>query len=109
MSRTLTPDRTHKTAQDATEPQLQPPPMYRVLLLNDDFTPMDFVVDILIRHFQKTPAEATEIMWRVHRSGKGLCGIYPREIAESKVVAVTHASRAHGYPLRCVMERDQGA
>ncbi|HKJ83927.1 MAG TPA: ATP-dependent Clp protease adapter ClpS [Mariprofundaceae bacterium] len=86
-------------------PELQKPPMYQVLLLNDDFTPMDFVVEILRGFFQKPEEEATRIMLSVHHEGRGLCGLYPYEIAESKVAQVEHASQNEGYPLRCVMEK----
>ncbi len=86
------------------KPALKRPRMYRVVMLNDDFTPMDFVVDILIRYFQKSPAEATSLMLRVHTKGSAVCGVYPREIAESKLALVEGTSREHGHPLRCVME-----
>ncbi len=79
--------------------------MYRVIMLNDDFTPMDFVVDLLMVYFQKSREQATEIMLTIHHRGRGLCGIYPFEIAESKVACVERASRQAGHPLRCVMER----
>lgn len=74
-------------------------------MLNDDFTPMDFVVEMLMLHFQKTIAEATDIMLKIHNQGKGLCGIYPRDIAESKTHVVENTSRREGHPLRCVMEK----
>ncbi len=92
----------------ADKPGLKRPPMYQVLLLNDDFTPMDFVVDILRQYFHKSASEATRIMLAVHHEGKGLCGIYPREIAESKVVQVRQASRKFEHPLACIMQRDTG-
>jgi len=97
----------HETtpAVATSEPGLRKPPMYRVVLLNDDFTPMDFVVDILRRFFQKSVDEATRIMLAVHHEGRGVCGIYPFEIAESKVHLVRQTSRKHGHPLMCVMER----
>jgi len=79
--------------------------MYRVVLLNDDFTPMDFVVDILRRFFQKSKEEATRIMLAVHHEGRGVCGIYPFEIAESKAHLVRQTSRSHGHPLKCILER----
>ena len=82
----------------------QLPPMYKVVLLNDDFTPMDFVVEILQRHFSKNFEEATEIMLKVHNEGRGICGVFSREIAETKVDLVTSQARCEGHPLRCVME-----
>jgi len=92
----------------ADRPRLQRPPMYQVLLLNDDFTPMEFVVDILRQYFHKSESEATRIMLSVHHEGKGLCGTYPREIAESKVMLVRQASRSHDHPLACVMRKEKG-
>jgi ATP-dependent Clp protease adaptor protein ClpS len=81
------------------------PSLYKVLLHNDDYTPMDFVVDVLTRFFQKSHAQATEIMLAVHHKGVGLCGIYPYEIAETKVAQVTEAAREQEYPLQCTLER----
>jgi len=89
----------------AEKPELKRPPMYQVILLNDDFTPMDFVVDVLCRFFQKSVNDATTIMLDIHHKGKGLCGIYPHGIAESKIARVNHYSRTHAHPLRCLMER----
>ncbi|MDX8392125.1 MAG: ATP-dependent Clp protease adapter ClpS [Mariprofundaceae bacterium] len=90
------------------KPRLKQPPKYQVILLNDDFTPMDFVVDILRRFFHKSETDASHIMLNVHQQGRGLCGIYPREIAESKVTLVQQASHANGYPLACIMQKDSG-
>lgn len=82
------------------------PPLFRVLLLNDDFTTMEFVVEVLRYVFHKSPAEATRIMLTVHRQGMGVCGTYPREVAETKVETVHTLAREHGFPLRCTMERE---
>lgn len=82
------------------------PSLYKVFLLNDDYTTMDFVVHILEKVFRKPPVEATEIMLRVHRKGVGLCGAYTKDIAETKVTAVRELSRKKGFPLRCVMEKE---
>lgn len=90
--------------QVLTRPQLQEPPKYRVLLLNDDYTPMDFVVDILVQLFHKTPPQANRIMMSVHQKGSGVCGVYTYEIAETKVDEVIRCAREHGHPLMCVME-----
>lgn len=79
-------------------------PMYRVLLLNDDYTPMDFVVEILREIFHKDRPEAERIMLNVHRKGAGLCGIYTYEIAETKVTRVRAKAKEAGFPLRCTME-----
>jgi len=87
------------------KPRTKKPSMYQVMLLNDDFTPMDFVVDILCQYFQKPESEAIRIMLAVHHEGRGVCGIYPFEIAESKTHLVRQTSRKHGHPLKCVMEK----
>ncbi len=87
------------------KPRLKRPSLYKVILLNDDFTPMDFVVDVLRRFFQKSVDEATAIMLSVHHKGSGLCGIYPRGIAESKVRQVNGFAQDHGHPLKAIMER----
>ena len=83
----------------------QRPSLYKVILHNDDFTPMEFVVDVLTRFFGKTHEQATEIMLTVHHKGAGVCGVYPYEIAETKVALVTEAAREHEYPLQCTLER----
>jgi ATP-dependent Clp protease adaptor protein ClpS len=88
------------------EIRLDEPPLYRVLLLNDDYTTMDFVVAVLQRVFHKSEGEATRIMLNVHQQGAGLCGLYPFEIAETKVDAVETLARENGFPLKCTMERD---
>lgn len=82
------------------------PAMYRVLLLNDDFTPMDFVVHILERFFGKNRQEATEIMLQVHRRGVGVCGTYTYEVAETKVNLVMDYARKNEHPLQCTMEKE---
>ena len=86
---------------DVTEPSL-----YRVLLLNDDYTTMEFVVEILITVFHKSVEEATRIMFNVHQAGVGLCGIYTYEIAETKVDSVHALAKEHGFPLKCTMEKE---
>lgn len=81
------------------------PPLYRVLLLNDDYTTMDFVVHVLETIFHKSPAEATRVMLNVHRKGIGLAGVYTREIAEMKTASVHSMAEQNEFPLRCVMDR----
>ena len=86
--------------------ELTEPPMYKVLLLNDDYTTMDFVVDVLKYVFYKSTEEATRIMLNVHNNGVGICGVYPYEVAETKVNTVDALAREHGFPLKCTMEKE---
>ena len=88
-----------------TKHELKEPSLYRVILVNDDYTTMDFVVAVLENIFRRTPAEAAQIMLSVHNRGQGVAGIYAKEIAEAKVEQVHQKARASGYPLRCVMEK----
>ena len=88
-----------------TKPKLKKPSLYRVLLLNDDYTPMEFVVFVLERYFQKNRDEATTIMLHVHNHGVGECGIYTYEVAETKVTQVMDFARQNQHPLQCVMEK----
>lgn len=83
----------------------EPPKMYQVLMLNDDYTPMEFVVHVLERFFNKSRDEATQIMLHVHHHGVGECGIYTYEVAETKVTQVMDFARRHQHPLQCVMEK----
>jgi len=85
--------------------QTQRPSMYRVLLLNDDYTPMEFVVGVLCTFFHKTLEDAERIMWQVHTNGVGECGIYTYEVADTKVTQVMDHARKHQHPLQCVMEK----
>jgi ATP-dependent Clp protease adaptor protein ClpS len=89
---------------ERTKQELKKPELYRVLLLNDDYTTMEFVVEVLETIFHKQPAEAYRIMLMVHMQGKGLCGVYPYEVAETKVEAVIERARANGFPLLAAME-----
>jgi len=88
-----------------TKPQTKRPSMYRVLILNDDYTPMEFVVHVLERFFGKDHEAATRIMLHVHHHGIGECGIYTYEVAETKVTQVMDFARKHQHPLQCVMEK----
>ena len=90
----------------STKPKLQKPSMYRVLLLNDDYTPMEFVVYVLEAIFNKNREEATQIMLHVHQNGLGLCGVYTYEVAETKVAQVVDSARRNQHPLQCTMEKD---
>ncbi|MHB1590347.1 MAG: ATP-dependent Clp protease adapter ClpS [Sulfuricella sp.] len=84
--------------------RLKSPPLFNVVLLNDDFTPMEFVVEVLQQYFSKTLEQATVIMLKVHTEGVGLCGVYPKDIAATKVEQVVAFARQHQHPLQCVME-----
>lgn len=98
-------DHGHGTAVAPARPELQRPPLYAVLLLNDDYTPMDFVVDVLTRFFGMNLEKATQVMLHVHTRGRGVCGVFTREIAESKVAQVNEYARMHQHPLLCTMEQ----
>lgn len=91
-----------------TKTRTKKPSMYKVLLLNDDYTPMEFVVEVLRRVFGKTDEDAERIMLKVHHEGRGVCGIYTRDIAATKVDKVMRLARAHQHPLQCVMEPAPG-
>ena len=95
----------HGTLVEATKPELAKPPMYQVVLLNDDYTPMDFVVAVLEMFFSMTRQKATQVMLHVHTRGKGMCGVFTREVAETKVTNVNEFARSHQHPLLCTMER----
>ena len=89
-----------------TRPKTKKPAMYKVLILNDDYTPMEFVIHILERFFNKNRQEATDIMLHVHRRGVGVCGIFTYEVAETKVAQVMDFARANEQPLQCTMEKE---
>lgn len=91
-------------AVQEAKPKLKPPPFFKVVLLNDDYTPMEFVVEVLETFFAMSREKATQIMLHVHTRGKGVCGVYTREIAETKVVQVNDFSRQHRHPLLCTLE-----
>jgi len=83
-----------------------PPPMYKVLLLNDDFTPMEFVVEVLQQLFHMNREKATQVMLQVHTQGHGVCGVYTKDVAATKVEQVLQFAKAHQHPLQCVMEEN---
>jgi len=89
--------------QEAT-PKLKRPPLYKVVLLNDDFTPMDFVIEVLIDFFAMSEEQATQVMLHVHTQGVGVCGVFSRDVAETKVELVNTYSRENQHPLMCAME-----
>ncbi|HTY02317.1 MAG TPA: ATP-dependent Clp protease adapter ClpS [Rhodocyclaceae bacterium] len=86
--------------------QVRQPPLYKVLLLNDDFTPMDFVVVVLQQYFGMNREQATVVMLKVHREGRGVCGVFPRDVAATKVEQVSAFARQNQHPLACVMEEN---
>jgi ATP-dependent Clp protease adaptor protein ClpS len=89
---------------EAEKAKVKPPPLYKVMLLNDDYTPMDFVVVVLQTVFAMTREKATQVMLQVHREGMGVCGTYTREVAAAKVEQVVNIARKHQHPLQCTME-----
>ena len=89
-----------------TKPKTKKPSMYRVLLLNDDYTPMEFVVHVLERFFAMNTEKATQVMLHVHQRGVGICGVFPYEVAETKVSQVMDFAREHQHPLQCTLEKD---
>jgi ATP-dependent Clp protease adaptor protein ClpS len=89
------------------ELDLTNPPMYKVILHNDDYTPMDFVINILMKIFHKTLDEANDITWQVHEKGKAVCGVYVQEIAQTKVHQVKSIAKANGFPLLATMELEK--
>ncbi|MFO7285551.1 MAG: ATP-dependent Clp protease adapter ClpS [Gammaproteobacteria bacterium] len=97
-------DDDHGLAVEEARPILKRPPLYRVILLNDDYTPMEFVVQVLQKVFGMDRNTATRIMLEVHTKGKGVCGVYTYEIAETKVAQVTGMAQQHQHPLLCTME-----
>ena len=98
-------NRTGTAVVTKTKPRTKRPNLYRVLLLNDDYTPMEFVVHVLERFFNKNREDATRIMLHVHQNGVGECGIFTYEVAETKVTQVMDFARKHQHPLQCVMEK----
>ena len=94
----------HGLALQEAKPKLKRPPLFKVLLMNDDYTPMEFVVEVLESFFQMDRAKATQVMLHVHTRGKGVCGVFTRDIAETKVAQVNDYSRINHHPLLCTME-----
>ena len=93
-----------ETVAEAVKPELKRPPLYKVVLLNDDYTPMEFVVEVLQIFFGMDRHKSTQIMLHVHTKGRGICGVFTHDIAETKVSQVNEYSRKHQHPLLCVME-----
>jgi len=91
-------------AVQEAEPELKRPPLYKVILLNDDFTPMDFVIQVLTDFFSMSEEQATQVMLHVHTKGVGICGVFSKDVAETKVELVNNYAREHQHPLMCAME-----
>ena len=105
MGKDLEQHQEHGLALEEAQPEVKLPPMYRVVLLNDDYTPMDFVIEILKTFFSMSHDRATQVMLHVHTKGKGVCGVFTYEIAETKVAQVNEYSRQNEHPLKCSMEK----
>ena len=97
-------DQTGEAVKERTSEQIKEPALFSVVLLNDDYTPMQFVVDVLETLFQKTPAEAYRVMMQVHNNGRGVAGVYPWEVAETKVDTLLTTAREAGHPLQATIE-----
>jgi len=100
------PDYSDGVLVETAKPKLKKPPLYKVILLNDDYTPMEFVVFILQDIFRMTEEQAYQVMLHVHQKGIGICGVFTREIAETKVELVMQAATSNQHPLQCTMEPD---
>ncbi|HST46186.1 MAG TPA: ATP-dependent Clp protease adapter ClpS [Luteimonas sp.] len=98
-------ERDHGVAVENSGPEVERPPLYSVMLLNDDYTPMDFVVEVLSRFFAMNLDKATQVMLHVHTRGRGVCGVFTRDVAESKVAQVNEFARLNQHPLLCTMEK----
>jgi ATP-dependent Clp protease adaptor protein ClpS len=98
-------DSSNGLAVEEAKPRLQQPPMYKVVMINDDYTPMEFVVQVLQTFFHHTREQAVQIMLQVHQAGRGVAGIFPAEVAETKVAQVNAFARKHHHPLLTVMEK----
>jgi len=105
MGQELESNKEQGFALEEARPEIKLPPMYRVILLNDDYTPMDFVIEILRTFFAMNHDRATQVMLHVHTKGKGVCGVFTFEIAETKVALVNECSRQSEHPLKCTMEK----
>ncbi|MEO8460961.1 MAG: ATP-dependent Clp protease adapter ClpS [Dokdonella sp.] len=99
------PGHEHGVAVEEARPEVARPPLFQVMLLNDDYTPMDFVVIVLETFFNLNRERATQVMLHVHTRGRGVCGVFTREVAETKVTQVNEFSRVHQHPLLCSMEK----
>ena len=94
----------HGLVVEEAQPQVKRPPLYQVVLLNDDYTPMEFVVMVLQQTFKRDLETATQIMLKIHHEGRGVCGVYSKDVAATKVELVLAAARRAGHPLQCIME-----
>jgi ATP-dependent Clp protease adaptor protein ClpS len=97
-------ERAPRTDAERKAARTKPPQLYQVVMLNDDYTPMEFVVMVLQHYFQRDPDSATLIMLKIHHEGRGICGVYTKDVAATKVELVLTAARREGHPLQCIME-----
>jgi len=102
----MTTQHEHSSVLELERSKSKPPNLYKVLLLNDDFTTMEFVIEVLQNFFAKTLEQATQIMLRIHNDGSAVCGVYTKDVAETKVVQVSEFSLQQGHPLKCHMEEN---
>lgn len=100
------PDGGGHVVAERVRPKLKKPPLYKVLVLNDDYTPMEFVVMLLMQFFNMSQEKAEQIMLHIHTQGLGVCGVFTREIAETKIRQIMECARANQHPLQCIMERE---
>ncbi|MEP4888775.1 MAG: ATP-dependent Clp protease adapter ClpS [Aliiglaciecola sp.] len=105
MSKDNTISIDHDKHLEAVKKKVEPPPMYKVLINNDDYTPMDFVIEVLMRFFNMDAEKANQLMLTVHYRGRAVCGVYTAQIAETKVMQVNQYARKHQHPLMCSMEQ----
>ncbi len=106
MGKSNQPGQQHgELLEETAKPKVKPPSKYKVILNNDDYTPMDFVVEVLMKFFSMDSEKATQIMLAIHYEGKGICGIFSYEIAETKVALVNQYSKDNHHPLKCTMEQ----
>ncbi len=105
MSKNSSVDVNSNIELEADKAKVSPPPMYKVILNNDDYTPMDFVIEVLTKFFRMDSEKATQLMLTVHYKGKAVCGMYTAEIAETKVMQVNQYARNNQHPLKCTMEK----
>ena len=104
MAEPYGPEQNPTTVLEREEQRVEPPPIFQVMILNDDYTPMEFVVMVLQEYFKRDLETSTQIMLKIHHEGRGVCGVYSKDVAATKVELVQAAARRGGHPLQCIME-----